>query len=893
MTLSPGTRIGPYSVVAPLGAGGMGEVYRARDAKLARDVALKIIASSFASDPDRRARFEREARTLAALNHPNIAHIYGFQESEFGDAPVTALVMELVEGEDLARRVVRGPLSIDETVPIVRQIADALDAAHEQGIVHRDLKPANIKVRADGTVKILDFGLAKGPAEPHAPADVALTNSPTVASPAMTSPGVLLGTAAYMSPEQARGGIVDRRADIWAFGCVLYELLTGRAAFQAPSVAEILSAILSREPDWAALPVATPPAVHRLLRRCLARDPRKRLRSLGDALLDLDMESADAAPAAIVQRRSSWVERFAWAGMGLSIGVTALYWAATRSAPAAPEPPNVVLQRLTDAIGIEESPAVSPDGKAIAWVQRVSGRQQIWVRLLAGGDALQLTKADADHTQPRWTPDSSAIVYFTPGPSAQEPGTLWEVPALGGTARPLMPAASGGDVSHDGRRLAAIQMRDGRRVLAIASRDGATIERTIDLPPGLVSVQPRWSPDDRWLGYQQSDSAQFDKRINIVSSRGGDVRTLARSDDLRGMAWLADATGVVYSSAQGSTILYPPTFNLRVVGVDGLGDRQITFGDTSYVEPDVHGSGVAASRIKSHSDIWKIPIEGSSDRNAQEALRITYQTGIAQVPSVSPDERAAVYLSDSGGHGNLWVAATDSAELRQITFERDPHVSIGVPVWSPAGGAIAFIMTRQGSSAQWLIQADGSGLRRLVDRAVWASWSPDGRWLYYTREQDGVFQIEKVTLDGGQPVVVRRDDGAAASVAADGTLYFAMPTRGASGAWEWAIRKALPEDAAAQTLTKVSGARVPTEDLNTHPILSPNGRWLVQPLLDGGTSNLWLIDTRDGTMKQATAFDRPVVIARRVSWSRDSRHIYAAVAETDADVVLLKDVLKR
>jgi Tol biopolymer transport system component len=875
--------------MAPLGAGGMGEVYRARDTKLGREVALKVVPARFASDPERMARFEREARTLASLNHPHIAQIYGLEEVR--EPALTALVMELVDGPDLAQLIARGPLPLDEALPIARQIADALDAAHEQSIIHRDLKPANVKVRTDGTVKVLDFGLAKGVGESDAGLTVAARqDSPTFATPALTSPGVLLGTAAYMSPEQARGRSVDQRADIWAFGCVVYEMLSGRVAFGDDSVSEILSAILNREVDWSALPPATPASVRRMLRRCLVRDPRKRLRNLGDALLDLEPEALDA-PAAAIGRRAPLVRPAAWLAAGLLAGAVTS-WLVNRAPTSPALPAEVAIERITDAVGHEESPAVSPDGKAIAWVTRVGGRQQIHVRLLAGGAALPLTRADADHTQPRWTPDSVAIVYFTPGASADDPGTIWEIPALGGTARRLLTAASGGDVSHDGRRLAAIQLREGQQVLTIASRDGQTIERSIPLQGGLVSMQPRWSPDDRWIAYQQSESAAFDKRINVVSSSGGEIRTVARGDDLRGMSWLADGTGLVYSSAQGSTVLYPPTFNLRLVGLDGRADRQITFGDVSYVEPDVQGDSVAASRVKSHSDIWKIPISGAPDQNVDDAVRMTRQTGVAQVPSVSPDERLVVYLSDSGGHGNLWVAATDGSNARQITFERDPLVSVGVPAWSPVNATIAFIMTREGSTGQWLIQADGGGLRRVAE-GVWASWSPDGRWLYYTVEREGRFQIDKVPIDGGAPVTVRGDDAAAAAVAADGSLYFASPLRGASGAWDWTVRRAQPEGGEAHTLAVVSGGRIPVEDLNIHPILSPDGRWLAQPLIDGGTTNLWLIDTRDGTLTRATAHDRPVIIARRVSWSRDSRHIYAAVAETDADVILLRNVLQR
>src|SRR5262245_10161592 len=283
MSMSSDLRLGPYEIVAPLGAGGMGEVYRARDSKLEREVAIKILPDALASDADRVARFEREAKTLASLNHPNIAHIHGLEDT--GD--VRALVMELVEGPTLADRLEQGSMPIDEALPIARQVAEALEAAHEQSIVHRDLKPANIKLLPDGTVKVLDFGLAKALEPVGSPAGAA-TLSPTLTVAGATQAGLILGTAAYMSPEQARGKPVDRRADIWAFGCVLFETLTGKRAFEGDDISITLAAVMMKEPDGPALPSHTPVGVRRLLTRCLKKDPQQRLRDIGDARAELD-----------------------------------------------------------------------------------------------------------------------------------------------------------------------------------------------------------------------------------------------------------------------------------------------------------------------------------------------------------------------------------------------------------------------------------------------------------------------------------------------------------------------------------------------------------------------------------------------------------------------------
>ena len=290
MGLTPGSRLGTYEITAQIGAGGMGKVYRARDTRLKRDIALKILPESFASDPDRLARFQREAEVLASLNHPNIATIHGLEEAD----GTRALVMELVEGETLADRISRGPIPLDEALSIAKQIAEALEAAHEQGIIHRDLKPANIKVRPDGTVKVLDFGLAKLAESPgSSTSDASL--SPTITSPAlMTGVGVLLGTAAYMSPEQAKGRAADKRSDIWAFGCVLYEMLTGKRCFEGEDVADTLAFVLTKQPDWSALPPTTPPLIGTLLRRCLEKDRRKRIGGIDAAVFAIDEAKASA-----------------------------------------------------------------------------------------------------------------------------------------------------------------------------------------------------------------------------------------------------------------------------------------------------------------------------------------------------------------------------------------------------------------------------------------------------------------------------------------------------------------------------------------------------------------------------------------------------------------------
>jgi serine/threonine protein kinase len=385
-----GRRIGAYQIQTLLGAGGMGEVYRAHDTKLGRDVAIKILLRVFTSDPDRLARFEREARMLAALNHPHIGAIYGVEEAE----GLRALVLELVEGETLADRLQRGPVPVAEALTMARQVADALDAAHERRIIHRDLKPANIKITPAGVVKVLDFGLAKTAAGDGTTLD--LTRSPTV-TVGGTRDGVILGTAAYMSPEQARGQAVDKRTDIWGFGCVMYEILTGRIAFAGGTVSDTIAAILEREPDWSRVPDSTPATIHRLLQRCLQKDARHRLRDIGDARMELDDALSGVGQAApiVAQTRSRWAHVLSSAAVVTSlIAISIVIWNRTAAPPTA----SVVnLQRITDFVGMEEHPAASPDGKAVA-LHRAGRRATTTVGAIAGG------RRSASNHPRRWRP---------------------------------------------------------------------------------------------------------------------------------------------------------------------------------------------------------------------------------------------------------------------------------------------------------------------------------------------------------------------------------------------------------------------------------------------------------------------------------------------------------
>lgn len=890
MALTSGTKLGPYEIVAPLGAGGMGEVYLARDTKLGREVALKLLPPLFTSDADRVARFKREAQLLASLNHPHIGAIYGFEDAD----NVPALVLELVEGDTLHDRVRRGPMPLPEALALAQQIADALDAAHRAGIIHRDLKPSNIKITPDGVVKVLDFGLAKALAADGSSSD--LSKSPTVTAGA-TIMGAILGTAAYMSPEQARGQPVDKRTDIWAFGCVLFEMLTGTSAFGRETVTDTIVAVVGSEPVWNSLPADTPVSIRRLLTRCLQKDGRRRLHDIADARIEIEdamTTPAEQAPAPAPRRRS----RLALSALSLGIATAlVLLWVARDrfGRPAArSSPPDIRVTRLTDLPGLEESPAISPDGKSVAFTAGVGGKRQVFVQLIAGGAPLQITRDTVDHECPRWSPDSSSILYFSPAVSGTVQGSIWEIPALGGAARRVVTSVGCADISQTDGRLALFRLAKEGIQLVTAPTDGSRFDLVAELAPSTYYLYPRWSPDGKWIAFQRGDSIRFD--IFLAPATGGEPRKLTRDNNMMGgFAWLPDSTGIVYSSSRGGTIPYLPTLGLWLVTLRDGSVRRVTSGEASYMNPDISKSGViVVSRMKLETDIWKFPGDGPPTENVRRAVRVTRQTGQVLTPTASPDDKEVAFLSDSGGHANVWVVNTESSALRQVTQEHDPNIAMGVPLWSPDGHTITFVSSRgnQGLTfGVWLVDSDGSNLRNVANPGLGPAWSPDGRWVYYsTWSGPGSKNVvlKKVPVEGGPAVTVRAEQLRSVIGLHGTTLYYLFERPLVDGTPEFEIRAATPEDAPFRVLARIPSSRVPIWQI-VSPALSPDGKWLAQALTDGFTTNVWALSTATGEWRQITDFgQRATFIARRVSWSPDGRFVLAAVAEGDSDIVLLE-----
>jgi Tol biopolymer transport system component len=797
LPLQPGLRLGVYEIIAAIGAGGMGEVYRACDTKLNRDVAIKVLPDLFANDAERLARFMREARTLASLNHANIAAIYGVEES----GGVCGLVMELVEGEDLSQRIAQGAVPLDEALAVASQIAEALAAAHEQGIVHRDLKPANVKVRPDGTVKVLDFGLAKAMESSAGPSPI-VSQSPTLTTPAMmTGVGVILGTAAYMSPEQARGKAVDKRTDIWAFGCVLYEMLSGRRPFDAEDVSMTLASVMMKEPDWAALPEDVPPHVRTVVRRCLEKDRKRRLSDIAVAQFLINEPPApiaiEAPPApAVAAARESARAPFtrlaaagAMSGLALAAAVGITWWLLR---PAAPQPVRFLIvpppaqpltihgfQRdiaitpdgrhivyrvgpagvvgtqlavrsldeldariLTGIAGIR-SPFISPDGHWIGFFEGTAGGDLKKVSI-QGGPPIALCKYVGNPLEASWGPDDR-IIFAT---SDRSTGLL-SVSAAGGEPKTLTkPDTAHGETDH----LMPFVLPGGRAVLFTIVMQGQPIDSAqiavLDLTTGQKRVLVRGGSDARYVdtGYLVYAAAgtlravRFDpKRLELA----GDPVPLIENVTMSSITGTAD-----FVLSQNGTLVYVPGG-----AVGGLGrslawvsrqgrEEPIKAPQRLYAIPRISpdGTRVAFDIRDQENDIWVW------DLKRETLARLTFDPGGDQFPVWTPDSRRIVFSSARDVVANLYSQAADNTgTIERLT--RSPNAQLPLSI-SPDGSRLVFMEISPKTNQDIGMLTLGDAKNRVVSPLLQtmfteanAEVSPNGRWMAYQSSESGTFQI--------------------------------------------------------------------------------------------------------------------------------------------------------
>jgi serine/threonine protein kinase/Tol biopolymer transport system component len=741
VALAPGTRLGAYEVVSLLGEGGMGQVYRAKDTKLNRDVALKILPEVFAVDGDRIARFRREAQVLAALNHSHIGAIYGFEDS----GSTHALVLELVEGPTLADRIAKGPLPLNEAQPIARQIAEALEAAHEQGIIHRDLKPANIKLRPDGTVKVLDFGLAKA-LEPASSARVELTRSPTITTPAMmTGMGTILGTAAYMSPEQARGRPVDRRTDVWAFGCVLFEMLTGQRPFDGEDTTAVLARIIEREPDWRALPPGTPSTIHLLLARCLRKDLAQRLRDITDArFLIEDALAAPATSAVVPSRRRDYREWAAWSAAAVCLGIAAsLAWLhlAARLSPAASGasmsfsvfPPDKAEFSGADNTTVSvPSFALSPDGRALVYAARLPGaRPLLWLRSMDQVNAHPLAGTEGAQN-PIWSPDANWIAFFADG-------KVKKIPAAGGAVQTV--AQTNADFRGASWGTAdTILFAAGAAPMMSVNSAGGTVTPVTRIDPARHEAShrnPQMLPDGRHFLYSIFGASPDVNGIYVGSLDGNTKKQLIHV-----------STNAVYAD---------PGYVLFVDGDTLLGQR------FDPARAELEGQPFLVAEHVGRDTAFMSAVSASATGTVAYAGPIVRGGGVSWIdrrggaigPAGTPDgDYVDFRLSPDEKRLSAAIAnpATNSVEVWIADFARrtSTRVASGGPVtasalWSPDGSRLVFRSNRNGLIEFYERSAAGGGNDKLLlsgeayataripsFNLVPTDWSPDGRQIVFS-----------------------------------------------------------------------------------------------------------------------------------------------------------------
>jgi eukaryotic-like serine/threonine-protein kinase len=752
MALQPGTILGPYEIISLIGAGGMGEVYRARDPRLGRDVAIKVLPADRVADEDRRRRFAQEAKAASALNHPHIITIHEIESANGHDF----IVMEYVRGKSLDALIPRHGMRLGEVLRIAIPVADALAAAHARGIIHRDLKPANVMVGADGAVKVLDFGLAK-----LSGSDDAADDHPThTADGGLSAPGTITGTAAYMSPEQATGGPVDARSDIFSFGALLYEMVTGVRAFVGTSIADTLAAVLRAQPKP---PIEVVPAVpsdlQKVILRCLRKDPERRIQHMGDVKLALQEVKEESDSGVTTQPP---VPR--WRGArAVAVGILAVVvigagaWLLKRS-PAVVPPMRVV--PLTALPGTESNPTFSPDGDQVAfeWDGEKQDNSDIYVTLVGSSEIRRLTSDPAMESNPTWSPDGRQIAFLRARP---EGATIQLVSALGGADRKLSDFRGADWLrwSPDGRWLAA-----GRAAnvagqpggIYLIPPDGGDSRPLIVPTAGRALSLPAFSPDGRRLAYgscsRDSDSGRFGdcdiylvELDALVNPTGLPERlTTQRSLSVGGITWTRDGTAVVYSAGLTSFSEY-----LWRAGVDGTRPpERLEIVAEHATAPAMARSRdrLAFARVLTDADIYRV----EAGRPAQLVVGSTFRDEME--PRLSPDGRRLVFGSQRAGDViDIWVSDADGSNARQLTH--GPGRDQGSPYWSPDGRRIAFDSLGQDNQFHiWMIDADGGTPRRITTKADnehTPTWSRDGRSVYFSRDEGTKRDIWRVPASGG------------------------------------------------------------------------------------------------------------------------------------------------
>jgi serine/threonine protein kinase/Tol biopolymer transport system component len=882
MTLTAGTRLGPYEILSPLGAGGMGEVYRARDSRLDRMVAVKVLPERMAVDSDALARFEREAKAVAGLSHPNILALHDFGR----EGSVAYAVMELLEGETLGDALSSGPLSARRATDYAMQMALGLAAAHEKGIVHRDLKPNNVFVTRDERIKILDFGLAKASAADwnHPSA----THSPTVSG--YTEPGKILGTVGYMSPEQVRGLPLDHRSDIFSFGSVLYEMVAGRRPFQHETAAETMTAILKEEPfaadghdPW------VPPSLSPILRHCLEKKPEKRFQSARDLAFALETASAPSSastPALAPMPQNRAVGK--WLALAAIVAVAAAAGYLLRSGrttPAGPDWQDMTITRLTTDPGYEGEPTFSPDGRTIAYVADRDGNFEIYLQQISGGPAINLTRDPGADIQPAFSPDGREIAFVSnrggtdilhaaPG-LPHVGGDIWIMPALGGPARKIVENGDSPSWTPDGTGILYVHGTfRSARIARVAATGGESRDVPIDEPFVLRYFFPRLSDDGRWLLYQNGNS------VEIVAAQGGKPRVLVPSGEYP--AWGPGSASILFTNSlpgKGRTLWTAP-FSLARGELAGP-SRPLTFGRG----PDLgaaasrDGMAIAFAAVDESLNLEEIPFDAEAGRVTGPPRELTAGAYNLNFIGPSPDGKAVAFGASRGAASHIWRVDPPAPP---IELTQEPGVSDSNPDWSPDGREIAF--SRQalgaagGSSELWLMKADGTSPRRVAEMigAGAPVWMPDGKSILIPHG-DTLLRLD--LLSGRTtPVPV-----------ADARTLFVVDASG-----QWVAFQIFQGGSMTLAAVPIAGGAprvvLPTGYDAFHPSFSPSGRWLYfQP----NHKNLFRVpgpaqDWKSATLEKVTDFSGVDLYIEDPKISSDGTKLFYTRGRRTGDIIILR-----
>ena len=722
-----GRTLSHYRILEKIGSGGMGEVYLAEDTKLDRKVALKVLPPELAESEERRARFTREAKAIAALNHPNIVTVYSVEEAE----GVHFITMELVKGKTLTELLPKNGFPLSQFLELAIPFADAVAAAHQEGITHRDLKPDNAMVGEDGRVKVLDFGLAKPTA------GFAGGGASELPTQAKTEEGAIVGTLNYMSPEQATGRTVDPRSDIFSLGIIFYEMLTGRRPFDGATSGDVLSSIVKDTPRAVdEVRPEVPREFSKIVRRCLAKEPTRRFQTALDVRNEL-LECREWEEKKPAERQSAPVNRWLAAALALSVSALIGMWI-WPSPPRESTPRFVNARRLTSAVGVEDYPTWSPDGGRIAF----QSEGDIWALQLGGGSPVNLTASpDSVERNPAWSPDGSQIAFR----SDRDGGGLFVMSAVGGAPRKLLPFDRGPPVwSADGREIAGLSGPAARKTLEIHSLE---TQQTHQLELGKRCRGPSWSPDRRYMACVDRTAAEFADLWLFPLSGDDPVLVTKRA---RNPTWSADASRLFFVSDRGGS---RDLWMLRL-GRNGAPDdapRALTTGlvvRRAAFSPD--GTKLVYSRGRRLRQVWRAPLLAERPATWEHARQITFDYASAQLFDVSSEGRLVI-TSDRGGNQDLWIVPAQGGPMHQLTS----HPSLDfVPVWSPDREWIAFASERSGSADLWIMPSAGGPARQLTShpaRDYMPTWSPAGDEIAFTSRRSGNPDIWIVSVEGGEP----------------------------------------------------------------------------------------------------------------------------------------------